>query len=447
MRHSFEPYQEAGLQYLLGRYQDGYEGALLLMQMRLGKSSVALRFIRTIQEQGLPCRTLILAPLKAIPDWMEEFRTEFETEEYPALLIGTPTKKKKTLANKPPLLISPYKSAKIYDLLRTEHWDFVILDELYLLARASSMRTDYFITNHLPHPAMTVGLTGSIRGERDTDVIPQAIATCGSFGGYTKVWQYLEERTTLSLYGKPILNPGEKENIDAWLVENAYIMTRKEAQVGGGKEYGKLWCEMPSELRTLYNEELQGKGMERFNKLWTLCSGMLPGNTEKLWYYHKAERLLEFLTEEYPEGLVVVFGRFVAELRDTCLFLRNNGITAEYLYGESSTEKQIRVRSAFARGDVRVMFLQEDAYKMGINASAADVFIYMTNSTSGDSRIQSEDRGVHRSKLHNVYILDLVCRHGLDSLWADAVREKDADSQELMSRCLQKTKAVDKWEN
>jgi len=446
MRHTFEPYQEEGLQYLHSRYQAGYDGGLLLMQMRLGKSSVALRFVRELRDRGLPCRTLILAPLKAIPDWITEYETEMEAGQ-PALLIGNPKRKNETLATEPALLISPYKSAQKYDLLRTEQWDVIILDELYLMARASSMRTDYFLTNHVSNPTFTLGLTGSIRGERDVDVVPQAICVCGSFGGYTRVWEYLEQRTTLSLYGKPILNPGEKENIDKWLVDNAFIMTRKAADVGGGKEYGKLWCEMPAPLRAQYNEELKKKGMERFNALWTLCSGMIPSQTEKLEYYHKAERLHDFLTEEYPTGSVVVFGRFVAELRDTCKFLKSKGITADYLYGESSTEKQIKVRSAFAAGDIRVLFLQEDAYKMGINASKADVFIYMTNSTSGDARIQSEDRGIHRSKRHNVYILDLVCRHGLDSLWADAVREKDANSQELMSRCLNQTKAVETWES
>lgn len=454
MPRVMKPYQLSALQYLTKRRREGKLGGTLWMEMRLGKSWVAVEFIK---QEGFS-RVLILCPSKPIASWIDELRLN----DLPLrVFVGTRKKKLAMLtetAQKEGIWVATYESARTYGLLKPGLWDCMVLDETYRLAKPGSRKSRSLWEWH--GPEFRIGLSGNPGAETPLDLVAQYIAVDGNLGPYTTPFDYYLNHTEVSRFGGYTLKKGEDQQFSHWMKENSFCMTRAEAGVGGGKEYGKIYCELPASLRTLYNsivddttfqnryerngEKIRLDPLTRMNWLWQITSGIEPRSGAKLVSTHKQEAVVEWMKER---GLkkAVILAHFVDECKAMAEILNHNGIVAEAMDGHTTMKNQLAIQAKFNQGLVDTVVLEVDAFAMGLNFSASDTIIYISNSMSGDIRCQSEDRIIHLAKEYDVWIYDVVCRGGVDGYIAEMVRNKTIQSRELMAQGISKLEKIDVW--
>lgn len=424
------------------------------MEMRLGKSWVALLFALMFSKG----RILILCPSKPIVSWLHE--CQLNSVE-PLVFVGTKAKKIKLLSqlSKYRVVISTYSSAIKYGLLKDEAgFDIKILDETYKLSKASSERSGYLCNNR--GTSFNIGLSGNPGAETPLDLVPQYIAVDGNIGPYTTVWDFYKDNCQLSPFKTYELKPGQDEQIRTWMRNNSFCMTRKEAGVGGGKEYGRIFCELPEEARTLYNGivedtifkktwEFGGKqvkldALTRANVLWRLTSGILPSTDAKVEYTHKLKAVAKWMIDN-NQRKVVILANFIDECRKMHKELQAVGIRSAWMDGSTTMKKQLGIQEKFNSNEIEAVVLEERAFAMGLNFSAADVIIYVSNSLAGDDRTQSEDRIIHLDKRYDVWVYDVCCRGGADGYIADMVHTKRDVAYELMAQGARCFKEIEKW--
>lgn len=422
------------------------------MQMRLGKSWVALLFCLTHSK----LRTLIVCPAKVLPSWIHECSLDGVT---PLIFAGTKSKKTKLREKIPSskVVIATYESVRNYNLLECG-WDFRILDETYRLAKPGSKKSAMMWENH--GPEFVIGLSGNPGAETPLDLVSQYIAVDGCIGPYTTPYSFYEDNCEINALGKYQLKRGQDELIRKWMRTQSFCLTREEAGVGGGKEYGRIYCEMPEELRLFYNEVVQdvlfektwtvnGKQVKldplmRANWLWEMTSGILPGTKAEVKYTHKIDAVVEWVKDRGIRK-VVFMSTFVDECQKLTDALIRSGRRVACMTGTTSMARQLEVQKLFDSGELDDVVLQEDAFSMGLNFAASDTLIYLGNSLKGDSRTQSEDRIIHLDKTYDVWIYDVCCRGGADSYVADRMHDKRDLATELVTQGAQYLKEIEKW--
>lgn len=448
MKRSLEQYQLEALSYLDARRDSGKEGGSLFMDMRLGKSWPSDEWI---ERNGLWDKALILCPAKVLPAWLYEL--SFHPNQKKFMFVGTKSRKteyRDRLANGEwkGTVVASYASAVNYDLLSLSP-KAIILDESYILANAGNIASRYIWDTPRPHGQFRIGLSGSPFAEDISQLVSQYICIDGHLGPYTKPWDYFEKNSYTDRFGKLTLYRGQAEMLEEYMKANSFCRTRAQVGVGGGKNYQRIWCDLPENLRVMHNEIASNttiNSRDRFSKLWMLCSGISAGEEGEVESFHRHQALCEWLSRKDAPKKVVIFCKFLSEIRTLKEWLLRLHPNVLSMNGSVTYDKQLENEDLFRNWDSGYAVLQEDAFKMGLDFSSSDTLIYFSNSTSGDARNQSEDRIIHRNKKHDVDIIDLCCRQAACSYVADMVRDKTITAREVLSRGMNYIGVIEKWQ-
>ena len=73
---------------------------------------------------------------------------------------------------------------------------------------------------------------------------------------------------------------------------------------------------------------------------------------------------------------------------------------------------------------VRFLVGQTETGGLGINLDAARTIVYLSNSFSLESRLQSEDRPMSGAQQHSVAVIDVIARGSIDEQVVTALRDK-----------------------
>lgn len=128
------------------------------------------------------------------------------------------------------------------------------------------------------------------------------------------------------------------------------------------------------------------------------------------------------------QGKMVVWCRFRAEIAAVTEALRaefGHPAVVEF-HGGVNEDARLIARTAFQAENSGVRFLvgQTETGGLGINLDKARTIVYLSNSFSLESRLQSEDRASTASQKHSVAVIDVIAKGTVDENVVGSLRAK-----------------------
>lgn len=241
----FRPWQQDAFAYADGRHR-----IALFMEMRLGKSLVAIHWTRTLPpppDRGL--RILALIPMEGLYDWVEELRDADERfldltgisqeERWEILAIPTPGRTFYLLN------YEAYRTCSwMHGASGAELFDAIILDESTKIRNPKAQITKILSRKtHIPYRAI---LTGQPDPEGPEDFYSQMEFLHGEFMGFYNFWHWRDSLFRLHPAGYTWIPRAQTiDRIQEELREKTFRLTRKQAVLVPEKH------KSPAELRHL----------------------------------------------------------------------------------------------------------------------------------------------------------------------------------------------------
>lgn len=446
LAHKFEPHQNDAYEYSKKRSR-----VALFMEMRLGKSSVIVRWAKHRHAR----RVLLVAPLSTLLgklNWQGELQRE---RVNPVLLPHVPRDKRMAVL-RPTRMVAKGGSGQFllkrswatgwfgvnYEALRTQPeilaapWDAIVLDESTRIRNPRAKITKVLVnsTDHIRERAILSGLPNP---EDPMDYFSQFVFRDGHFMGYDNYWAF---RQAFFFQGYSTWDwrpkPKTRERIKQYVHKHAFVLTRKQAGVGSKKIRQQRSVEMNAAqwklMRQMRREFAVGTTETKWSPVLHTWMQRLAGG------FHPIDLTLisdakirlaeELLMEEFRKESVVVWFRFNEEIETLYRWLRKRHpkLAVEYVHGAMKNSKRVRVKAQqrFQEGTTRVLLLQIALGKFGWNLSQSSTSLYYSNSYEFEDRSQSEDRLIHLKKKRDCLYLDLVTLDTPDEDVVDALSNK-----------------------
>jgi hypothetical protein len=458
-------YQRPVIQFVTERDCTG-----VFLEKRLGKSPVSIRWAISTGAK----RILIVAPLSAIPDWMTELAADGQRAtncthpgDLDSFIRLFPTIMRREFAiTNAQALFSPSArndsgkpSPKPIALL---DWDAVIWDESTALRnpQAQTVKVAHACFGDVRYKAI---LSGEYAPEGPEDIFEPQCWCFGSFMGFRKFWPWRDHFFQQVGFGwHPKM--GSMKKIKAAVMENCYILSRKDAGVGEKKTNEKRYCDLPQKFREIYDHcekfyELPasaipdgevgprvaaadpdnplsdlGAGVVRFTKYapvlhsWLAqLAGGYPKRFPDLCSNHKMALLEEIVAKELATEPLVVSFAFNAELFEAERMLSARGVSCVAVWGSMPGGKEARAAKvkSFQKGEVRVILKQAKIH-FGMDLARADTMIRYSLPRPYLDISQDRDRIVNPARKEGIVLryIDLVTRDSIDEDILEASSDK-----------------------
>ncbi len=394
-----------------------------VMEMRLGKSILAIRWVRhRLAALGIrKPRILLVAPRTPLIDWMEELERD---EQKFTLIHGGPTKRSNLLNGRDGWFVSTYSSLIFTPEIKDKPWDAVILDESTTIKNVKA-RVTKCCHRWFRDVRLKCILTGLPNPQSELELWSQMAWVNG--GSWMDVNNYYKWRTRVAYLAgfSWEVKRDARPKIKAHLHEDAFVLSRSEAKVGSIKIPVRRSGVLAPKERKIYRTavtrwEIPGIAKENTEAkhnvvicswLRRITGGHLPTHAIECWKY---EELIRLLGEDLQGQQVVIWFAFNQEIHRCYAILKRAGISATCLYGDVSLYERSRRINKFRSGSRRVILCQVACGKYGLDLAVADTAIYFSNSYSYEARRQSEDRIVSANKTNPLAIIDLITENTVD---------------------------------
>ena len=406
------------------------------MDMRTGKSLTCLRWLDIRNPEGV---RVIVAPTTVLCGWERELSLEGKTYDF---LAGRPAKKRREmlLHGAGQYKLINYESLLHTDDLKRVRLGAVVLDESVCIKDART-KTCKFILRYLTRAKCRAILSGLPNPQDDSEIWTQMAFACGgTWMGHRSFWTWRQKYALRCGYDW-VLPPKNLLVIKAHFHQDAYILTRHQANLGNVKVYQTRQGDMHPEVRKIYRESLrtweipgvQAKThIEVANWLRRMASGVMPYNNHlPCWKY---DELIKLLTQELHDSQVVVWFAFNSELARVWRLLRSLEISATWITGTSTIAQRRKRMSMFSSGRRRVMLCQLKCGRYGLDFATADTAVYFSNSYSYNNRRQSEDRVESIHKKRDLLIIDMVTRGSADETVMEVMKDRHGSTASFLSR-------------
>jgi len=465
------PHQVKGIGYC-----SRFHHPALFMEMRLGKTLVAIRACRKWGVKAV----LVLAPLSVLKSWETELKEEGESwisspdsdqldfesppdgkiawvlVNFERLLAGFKAcdnpqdqPEDKSQERRFRRLLARFKRCDYDDSPRLAAWsawesqfDTVIVDESTRIKNPKAMITRLVTTafRGADHRAILSGLPNP---EGPLDFVEQFRFLHGRFMRAKTYWSF-RARNFEPLDYQWVPKPGVRQGIKAEVGRLSFIMSRKEAGIGSKKIYSRRYIQPTTEQTELFDqvegEYRLGEQETKYSLVIHSWLGRIAGGHGEDWNVvseRKGREVVTLLEGELRREPALVLFRFNAELRLVAGMLRRARIPFVWITGETSPDERHARRLLFQKGRARVALLQIKVCKYGLDFSRASTSIYYSNSFSLDERRQSEDRIIHPMKKDPLLYIDLLTRDSVDESLSEALRIKGADSSWFLRKFFQ----------
>lgn len=167
------------------------------------------------------------------------------------------------------------------------------------------------------------------------------------------------------------------------------------------------------------------------NKLQQITSGFILVDGEAAELVGAKPRLdaLRTLLED-AEGSVIIWARFVEEIRQIEKLASEIGPTATYYGATKDKDRELAV-DGFQSGEFRFLVANKAA-STGLTLTAADENIYYSTSFDWEERSQSEDRSHRKGTTKRVVYTDLVAMDTIDERIATVLQNKEEVSAQIL---------------
>lgn len=436
----------------------------LFMEMRLGKSLVAIRWAKS----KINNKILIVGPLSVLPSWETELAQEQVLKDEIFWLTGF-NRKKSIAIDKNGWYLVNYERLRVCPELLNYEWSTVILDESTRIRNPKAQITKLCINKFINVKNRAI-LSGLPAPESPLDYFEQFKFLNNKFlnennywkfrgryfhRGFTN-WDWLPNRGTIDIIKKEVHNL-------------AFVKTRNQCNIGSMKIYEKRYVAMNPKQEKIYKDiekkfaydTEEGKdetkwATVKFGWMSQVAGGFIPREIEEqegkkieirkpeLISDVKGKELLNLLLGELKNEKIVVWFRYNTELRFAVELLNSHGIGNRYIDGTVDISSRHSASTEFKTSkNVRIMLAQIKCGKFGIDWSVASTAIYYSNPYDMEDRAQSEDRIIHATKKEPVLYIDLITKNTIDEHVTAVLRNKNIKSRTFMTELIEKWK--EKW--
>lgn len=402
------------------KYCCSTDNPLLFVDMRMGKSLVTIRWIKTLIDSGL---VLITCPYSGLFGWKEELEGEGETDIILAiggkdarisiahrLIFNVDTHIKWILTN-------PEFHRGCAEIIRRDYKVWVADEATYLQNHKSKTAQFYYKnTGHIKHRA---GLTGTpaTEGEHQYYMLCKIIEPDTFIEG--NYYQFIGANFGKLPNHKLLTNAKGSKYISGRLSQYALFMNRKDLGIGGKidrikrfssmdritKVYKKAEKEFILEIteENIYEETIWAT--KKWLWLRRLCSGIIDGiviDSTKL------DDLRDMIVSELSGQRILIWAVYYEEIDFIYKWL-------EPIYkivkidGRVSPLQREQRRQEFMKGDADIVIGNPYALRFGADFSMAETVIYFSLPVSGLTYAQSEARPIN-IRLNNDILMIYMMR-------------------------------------
>ncbi len=429
----------------------------LFMQMRLGKTMVAIRWAEAKRSR----RNLVIAPYSVLIPWERELRLE----GIKATILSGPRESRVEQARgsngwfliNPEGLVFPSeinpitkkKSRHLNAPIADMQWDTVIVDESTIIRKPSARITRCCIEK-FENVRYRAILSGYPAPESLLDYYCQMAFLYGGvwFGG--KNWWAFRHYTCRNLGYSWTPKPGMVERVKDQVHRGAFVLTRERAGIGSKKIRERRYVKMTPQQKKLHRQidndfEVtlsDGSTLEtkwllvKFNWLKRLAGGILPD--ESVVSDAKYREIKRLLRSELTGQPVVIWFKYNRELFHVRDRLREDDIPCTHLIGATKLHKRKQRLESWEGGRYQVLLVQSKLAQRGMDFSYANTSIYYSNYFDGEVREQSEDRVIHPQKQEPVLLIDLITEGSIDEDALDMLDDKSVRGTGFMQAVLEK---------
>lgn len=415
------------------------------LEMRLGKTLVAIRVIKLYKPLGQQLHILVVAPNAALGAWVRELGMEGE-ESLALLNKGTRQARLKLLEENRKWNLMNKEGWEVLPETAYMDWDAVVLDESIFIKNPKASVTKWYVNRFADVPHRWI-LSGLPAPEGKLDYITQFLFLwgraawwgCKSYYAFRAKYCELVDIKTWDL--KPDMVDPFRDQINKY----AFIMGRKDVGMDNKKVYQERTLELPKDLRKAYQKAEQKFLLEygdtvkktmytmvQFQWLRQLCGGFI--DKQAVWY-GKIMEVVSLITGELSGQQVVIWCEYIHEI----LELSKNLGYCPVVHGAIQVSERYNIFEGFRQGAYQIVICHPACAKYGVDLSTADTEIFYSNPTSLDSRLQAEDRIAHPRKKGPLLVLDLIVENSIEEDIKDSLLNKEADSRGML-RVLKKMK-------
>lgn len=421
----------------------------LFMEMRLGKSLVAIQWCR---RQIGP--HLIVCPKSVIATWINELNQEGITGRRVIDLTATNTygnlcgdnEQQKICADGVRFFIVNYERLSIRthkgdkrgrpSYLCSIPWGTVVLDESIKIKNPKAKITKVCI-KHFRHVNHRLILCGLPNPESELDYITQFLFLHDRVQGASSYWNYRATHYYPPEFGSYNWTPkiGTRKELKQFVKANAFTLTREKAGLGNKMLTQLRVCVLPIKARKVYQaiekewgyKELTTKFIVVMKGVLAQITGGRPKDDRLKDAKHdaKIDELLYLLETELKHEKVIVWFKYNNELKATLKRLRLAKIKVSTITGKTPNSKRELRRRSLVKGKLRVLLLQIKCAKYGLDLSCCDTQIVFSPTYSYDDHRQSLDRIAHPTKKKPLLTINLVCMDTVDIDVLEAINTKD----------------------
>ena len=436
-KREFRDYQQEAYD----KFKDS-DSAFLAMEMRLGKSFVAVRLSR----DAWKCqRVFVFAPGIVLLTWEEEFRKSGIAYHN---LVGLTNEIRSNIIdeNSPGYFLLNYEALldrRVANSICQYPPDCVILDESTIVKNAKAKVTKFFLQS-CDLFRKKILLSGLPTPEDWSNIWSQcAILNNGRWMGTSNFFKWLKYNSTKDTYGH-FFSPAQATKLREEFRSFAYCLSRSHANLGESKIRTIRSGELPRKERKIYDKikrdwEVDGLDIESTETNYAmvitswmqrLCGGFLPKDECESWKYLCVQDLLN---TDLKNERVVVWCAFNDEIHRLQSLLKPASSVA-ILTGETRQPDRQSAITRFRSNGVRILIVQQRLGKFGLDLSCANTAIYFSNSYNLEHRAQSEDRIVMPGKKEPLLYIDLITKDTVEEEIYCGLRDKKVDAKWLVAR-------------
>lgn len=402
------PYQKAGVTFLANALKS-FHGALLADDMGLGKTLQALSIVAISKMQNV----LVLCPSSIKYVWVDEIKKHYPQLSY-TVVDGEPEERK-----------ALWKASSIikianYDLLLRDRypflvsWDMVIIDEAAFIKNYTAQRSK--LVKRLER-RYSLGLSGAPVENRLEEL--HSIMDFVMPGLLGPGWLFVKQHCIKNYWGSVVGYKGI--DLIRQRIEPHYLRRLKQDVLTElpAKVYNDVWIELSKEEWRLYEairEQilaiiLDNPKLLTANVLTEMLRLIQCAADPRLLGENIASSKLAALREllEAAEGhKVVAFTQF-----SQLAHLLGQELNAPVIAGDVPTKERAKIIERFQTDSVPLL-LSTEAGAYGINLTAADIIVNITQPYNPARLRQREDR-LHRIGQEKcVQVVNLLARRTID---------------------------------
>lgn len=438
-------YQRKFLDWGRGRKRVG-----IFFRMRLGKTFTSILW--TKRELGVRKRANVLtvAPNPVIPGWEDELADHVDrvvTLQGTRLERGTLLEENFGQKGLNWFCINP-EGLRAMPEIAWMPWDAVLIDESTVIRKPKAQITKLCTRAFLGVEVKAL-LSGLPNPEGPADFFTQMMfLRDGTFMGCSNYWAW-RARNFISVGYDWVPRRGMKDKVALDLAQDCYFLSEKDAGLKMRKVYAKRYVELPASTRGIYRRATRDFELGQAMAKWTvqvqtwlqqIAGGIIPedfSRSRNFFTDHKLRELEYVLQGELRDRRVVVFFRFIRELKLVRDRLRKRGLQVETLFGANSRAHRAKVIRNFRDSKIPIVLCQGKLARFGLDFSPASALIFYSNEWDYETRDQCEARGLHPKKKEPTLILDIVTRGTTDENVVQALREKRVGTMDIVRRVKQ----------